>query len=113
MLIDEEFGEDETIEIAEEGEEAEEEPVGLDSARIDYLEKFVAVTMLWEKILANQAKIEDLEALIESIVTAPTPSKEKVEEKKVEKKAKKKTSKRKTKKKSKRTVKRESKKKKS
>jgi len=113
MLIGEELGEGETIEIAEEEEEVEEEAVDLDSVRIDYLEKFIAVTMMWEKVLSNRAKIEDLEALMKSIVVAPTPRKKKVEEKKAEKKAKKKPSKKKTKtkKKRKKTKKRKSKKK--
>jgi len=112
-LIAEELGEDETIEIAEEKEEAEEEAIDLDSVRIDYLEKFVVVTTMWEKVLANQASIEDLEALMKSIVVTPTPSKEKVEKKKAEKKVKKKTktSRKKAKKKSKKTKKRKSKKK--
>jgi len=105
MLIEEELEEEEVTEVTEEEEAEEEEAIDLGSARIEHLEKFITVTMMWEKVLANQAKIEELEALMKSIVVAPTLSKEKVEEKKAEEKAKKKTSKKKakTEKKSKKT----------
>jgi len=86
LISEEEYEREEEVE-EEIGEEAEEEITDIEAVRIDYLEKFITITKLWDKVLSNQAPLEELEKVFKAITKAGEEvSIAEKEEKKVEKK---------------------------